>query len=975
MRPYLRLSFVIALAACGDRSVGARNAPPTANITSHDSPVELREGYPVVFRGYVGDPDHRVDQLQVAWYLNEQAICDLAAPANEGRTECAITPVLGSMTIQLEAVDPRGAAGVDTLEITVVPTEPPVAEIVEPVATADLLSEWEGRIFAGNPFPLRGLVSDEEDFAAQLSVAWTATSGAGGSVTFDVPPTPSNAGETVGSGTLTEGAWTVRLEVTDVTGKTGFDEVAIEVGPPNALPLCDLLSPAAGDVFASADAAVLTALVTDPDHLNDEIDVAVFSSLDGEVYTSNPTSAGNVSGVLFLEDGEHVLTLRGRDPLGGTCADAVDVVVRKPPVVTGVTLSPDPATVQDETLTCSATATYGTFGDVVPQLEYVWTRVGEAEPLHEETLASGVASTLSGAHAYGDTIRCTVTGFDGALYGASAHDELVIENVPPNITGASLNTYTPGAIDDLTVTTAGYVDADGHPEASPRVVWQIRVEGAGDWVEVSGESGTTLSAEHFAMRDRVRAIVYPRDTIGGEGVSVMTPEAEVMGWVRLPSSSSDSWFMAAIRSDGTVWTWGMNSLGSLGTGPLDLGASRATPVQVSGLDDEPFLKGVSQIAIGESFAIALLDDRRVVGWGRGNIGQLGTGDLLNRGRPVRIGSPLGEEVPLDELVEVSSVGVGRYQTYIVDSEGGLWGMGRNNGGELGLGPDEHLYFWDESEDFDISPFWNDNPPGENYRVVRPTPITTFPSDVRVKASAGYTRFGWALDDAGRPWVWGSNLAGALGAVERPNELGFRTTPGRVWTSDFEPSFGNVRSMDCGGASCVVIDQDGLVWGWGNNSRRQLGDVLLEGSWYSTTAVRLTGRSGDSDGFTEARQVRTSRLRATFILDEDGLVWSMGTTELGILGRESAGEYMDTLEPVVGPDGGVLTRIASIAATQSNVFALDEDGVLWAWGDKRCGRLGAGILPTVFPDPGTVCPPEVESDLQRRQSTPVRVHWE
>ncbi|KFA91072.1 RCC1 repeat- and reductase domain-containing protein, partial [Archangium violaceum Cb vi76] len=62
----------------------------------------------------------------------------------------------------------------------------------------------------------------------------------------------------------------------------------------------------------------------------------------------------------------------------------------------------------------------------------------------------------------------------------------------------------------------------------------------------------------------------------------------------------------AVRSDGTVWSWGYNSEGQLGDGTTN---NRTTPVQVSGLS------GVVSVAAGRFHALAVRSDGSVWAWG------------------------------------------------------------------------------------------------------------------------------------------------------------------------------------------------------------------------------------------------------------------------------------------------------------------------------------------------------------------------
>lgn len=87
-------------------------------------------------------------------------------------------------------------------------------------------------------------------------------------------------------------------------------------------------------------------------------------------------------------------------------------------------------------------------------------------------------------------------------------------------------------------------------------------------------------------------------------------------------------FCAALLSDGTVWTWGANLNGQLGDGSTV--RERNTPAQVAGLS------GIVQIAAGDAHLAALKDDGTVWTWGANAHGQLGTGDRVDRSVPVQV---------------------------------------------------------------------------------------------------------------------------------------------------------------------------------------------------------------------------------------------------------------------------------------------------------------------------------------------------
>ena len=82
----------------------------------------------------------------------------------------------------------------------------------------------------------------------------------------------------------------------------------------------------------------------------------------------------------------------------------------------------------------------------------------------------------------------------------------------------------------------------------------------------------------------------------------------------------------ALKSDGTVWTWGQNNDGQLGDGTK---TNRSTPVKVTGLAD------VVDIGNGRLHSLAIESDGSVWAWGLNIDGQLGDGTKTNRSTPDR----------------------------------------------------------------------------------------------------------------------------------------------------------------------------------------------------------------------------------------------------------------------------------------------------------------------------------------------------
>ncbi|MEQ8273410.1 MAG: hypothetical protein RMA76_08685 [Deltaproteobacteria bacterium] len=116
----------------------------------------------------------------------------------------------------------------------------------------------------------------------------------------------------------------------------------------------------------------------------------------------------------------------------------------------------------------------------------------------------------------------------------------------------------------------------------------------------------------------------------GRGMTsqVETPAA-VPGLSNVMAIDAGRDFSIALASDGTVWTWGNNAQGQLGLG-TSAGANQLSPTQVPGLSD------VTRIVAGTAFALALKSDGTVWGWGLTDIAQFGNGIYDFQSDPIRV---------------------------------------------------------------------------------------------------------------------------------------------------------------------------------------------------------------------------------------------------------------------------------------------------------------------------------------------------
>ncbi len=123
----------------------------------------------------------------------------------------------------------------------------------------------------------------------------------------------------------------------------------------------------------------------------------------------------------------------------------------------------------------------------------------------------------------------------------------------------------------------------------------------------------------------------------------------------------------ALKNDGTVWGCGYNGNGQLGA--TGYGSNLSTPIQIAGMSN------VTAIAMGGSHALALKNDGTVWAWGNNGSGQLGDGTISSKLTPVRVAG----------LSNVVAIAAGNSHSLALRNDGTIWAWGCNANGQLGDG--------------------------------------------------------------------------------------------------------------------------------------------------------------------------------------------------------------------------------------------------------------------------------------------------
>lgn len=446
---------------------------------------------------------------------------------------------------------------------------------------------------------------------------------------------------------------------------------------------------------------------------------------------------------------------------------------------------------------------------------------------------------------------------------------------------------------------------------------------------------------------------------------------------------------AAIKTDGTLWTWGLGTSGQLGDGTT---ITKSSPVTTAGGGTN-----WKEAACGGSHTAAIKTDGTLWTWGNSNLGQLGDGTTSSRLSPVTaLGALVTTVYDTSNFQAPMTIDTGYGGPPIFTANTPFSGVGGSMKGNAGalytpsstnyrLDGDFTLEYWFNSTDTG-STFNNMFSLGANYNLgifvrlnssdsiymsngtnytngyvndlISLAPVNTWNHlafsrtgttlKIFVNGTQRYTGTNTVIFNSASTGVYLFTAPSEAGRMFQGYLSNFRIVKGTgLYSSNFTPStvpltpvpntvflftgtpiYNTVgwKQVSCGNDHTAAVKTDGTLWTWGGASNGRLGD--------GTTANRSSPGT-TAGGGTNWKQVACGNLY-TAAVKTDGTLWAWGHNSLGQLGD---GTTTNRSSPVTTVGGG--TNWKQVSTGAFHTAAIKTDGTLWTCGYNSGGRLGDG----------------------------------
>jgi alpha-tubulin suppressor-like RCC1 family protein len=120
--------------------------------------------------------------------------------------------------------------------------------------------------------------------------------------------------------------------------------------------------------------------------------------------------------------------------------------------------------------------------------------------------------------------------------------------------------------------------------------------------------------------------------LGHNNVTSLSSPVQVGALTDWAQASGGGAFSVAVKTNGTIWSWGDNNAGQLGHNDWGSGARRSSPVQIGALTNW------QQVTTGNDFCVAVKTDGTLWSWGQNSSGQLGRNTIVSISSPAQVGA-------------------------------------------------------------------------------------------------------------------------------------------------------------------------------------------------------------------------------------------------------------------------------------------------------------------------------------------------
>ena len=453
------------------------------------------------------------------------------------------------------------------------------------------------------------------------------------------------------------------------------------------------------------------------------------------------------------------------------------------------------------------------------------------------TVTTLVATVGPGITSYPDTGLSASTTY---FYKVTAFNTAG-ESAASNVAGATTNppaVTVPAAPTTLQATAASsnninltWTDASTNEDGFR--VYRGTGASPASFTKIGADLGANITTFTDTTASGSTTYVYQVSAFNSAGESSRAQSSAVTTPLGPISVDAGNRHSLALKSDGTVWAWGSNSVGQLGVGAsID---NSPTPIQITSLT------GVSAISAGDSHSLALMNTGTIMGWGQNALGEVGNGDNVIHYTPVSVAN----------LTNMTAISAGGFYSVALKNNGTVFAWGSGLFGQIGDGT---------LNDRLIPVQVLQSPGGANFL----TNVTA------IFASQDHTL---ALKSNGTVWAWGRNTVGEIG----------NGTTNDALVADQVVGISGAVAIAAGETHSLALLNDNTVWAWGGNSFGELGNGTTNNS---TTPVKVTG-------LTNVKAISAGG-HFSVALKNDGTVWAWGS---GVDGQIGNGSLNDQLIPV------------------------------------------------------------------------------